>query len=117
MDGDLGRAGRAGAWVVLALCGLTACNAAPGGTAASPAAAAQTAKVVQAVQAATDRSGVQQSALTLDNGQRVRRLTLQNGFNHVLVARMGPDGKPVVSCVDSAPAAEAFLTTGKGAGQ
>ena len=34
-----------------------------------------------------------------------------------VVARMGPDGKPVVSCVDSAPAAEAFLTTGSGAGQ
>ena len=115
MDGDLSR-GRTGAWVVLALCALSACNAAPGGTAASPNAAAHPA-TVEAVRVATDRSGVQQSALTLRNGQRVRRLTLQNGFNHVLVARMGPDGKPVVSCVDSAPAAEAFLTTGSEGGQ
>lgn len=117
MDGDLGRAGRIGAWVVLALCALSACNAAPERTAASPNAAAHPATVVEAVRVATDCSGVQQSALTLRNGQRIRRLTLQNGFNHVLVARMGPDGKPVVSCVDSAPAAEAFLTTGSGAGQ
>jgi len=117
MYGDLGRAGRAGGWVVLALCGLSACNAMPDRAAASPAAAAQTGKVVQAVQAATDRSGIQQSSLTLQNGQRVRRLTLQNGFNHVLVARRGADGQPQVSCVDNAPAAEAFLATGKGAGQ
>ena len=117
MYGDLGRAGRTGAWVVLALCGLSACNAVPERTAASPAAAAQTATVVQAVQAATDRSGIRQSALTLQNGQRLRRLTLQNGFNHVLVARKGADGQAQVSCVDNAPAAEAFLSTGKGAGQ
>ncbi len=111
MDGDLGRAGRIGAWVVLALCGLVGCNA------ASPEAAAQTARVVEAVRVATDRSGIQQSRLALGNGQGIRRLSLQNGFNQVMVARMGPDGKPVVSCVDSAPAGEAFLTTGKGAGQ
>ena len=111
MYGDLGRAGRIGAWVVLALCGLVGCNA------ASPEAAAQTARVVEAVRVATDRSGIQQSRLALGNGQGIRRLSLQNGFNQVMVARMGPDGKPVVSCVDSAPAGEAFLTDGKGAGQ
>jgi hypothetical protein len=117
MYGDLGRAGRVGAWVVLALCALSACNAAPQGTAASPNAAAQAATVVEALRLATDRSGVQQSAFTLHNGQRVRQLTRPNGFNHVMVARMGPDGKPMVSCADSAPAAEAFLTTGTGAGE
>ena len=117
MDGDLRRAGRTGAWVVLALCALSACSAAPAGNAASPNAAARPATVVEAVRVATDRSGIQQTALTLRNGQRVRRLTLQNGFSHVMVARMGPDGKPMVSCVDSAPAAEAFLTTGSGGGQ
>jgi hypothetical protein len=117
MYGDLGRAGRRGAWVVLALCALSACNAAPDRNTAAPNTGAQAATAVEAVRVATDRSAVQQSALTLGNGQRVRRLTLQNGFSHVLVARMGPDGKPVVSCVDSAPAAEAFLTTGSGAGE
>jgi hypothetical protein len=117
MDGDLGRAGRIGAWVVLALCGLVGCNAASERSAASPEAAAQTARVVEAVRVATDRSGIQQSRLALGNGQGIRRLSLQNGFNQVMVARMGPDGKPVVSCVDSAPAGEAFLTAGKGAGQ
>ena len=117
MDGDLGRGARAGAWLVLALCGLAGCNAAPERPAASPASAAQTAKVVEAVRIATDRSGIQQSRLTLSNGQGIRRLSLQNGFNQVMVARMGPDGKPVVSCVDSGPAGEAFLTAGTGAGQ
>ena len=117
MYGDLGRAGRIGAWAVLALCGLSACNGAPDRTAASPAAAAQVATVVEGVRVATDRSGVQQNTLTLRNGQRIRRLTLQNGFNHVMVARVGPDGKAVVSCVDSASEAQAFLTTGAGAGQ
>ena len=117
MDGDLGRAGRTGAWAVLSLCALSACNTAPEGTAASPNAAARPATVVEAVRVATDRSGVQQSALTLRDGRRLRRLTLQNGFDHVLVARMGPDGKPVVSCVDSAPEAEAFLAGAAGAGQ
>jgi hypothetical protein len=117
MYGDLGRAGRAGAWVVLALCGLAGCNAAPERSTASPTSAAQTARVVEAVRVATDRSGIQQSKVTLRNGQSIRRLTLQNGFNHVMVARMGPDGKPVVSCVDSAPGAEAFLTAVNGAGQ
>jgi len=115
MYGDLGRAGRAGAWVVLALCALAGCNAAS--ERAAPATAAQTAQVVEGIRVATDRSGIQQGRLTLDNGQGIRRLSLQNGFNQVMVARMGPDGRPVVSCVDSAPAAQAFLASGKGAGQ
>ena len=117
MYGDLGRAGRAGAWVVLALCGLSGCNGATERSAASPAFTAQTATVVEAVRLTTDRSGIQQSRLTLRNGQSIRRLGLPNGFNQVMVARVGPDGKPVVSCVDNAPAAEAFLTAGNGAGQ
>ncbi len=117
MYGDLGRAGRAGAWVVLALCGLAGCNAAPERSAAPPTVAAETAKLVEAVRVATDRSGVQQGRQTLSNGQSIRRLTLPNCLIQVMVARMGPDGKPVVSCVDSAPAAEAFFTAGNGAGQ
>lgn len=66
---------------------------------------------------ATDRSGIQQNAMTLPSGERIRRMTLRNGFSHVLVARMGSDGKPQVSCVDNAPAAEAFLAGGSGSGQ
>ncbi len=117
MYGDLGRAARGGAWVVLALCGLAGCNAAPERSAASPTVAAQTAQVVEAVRVATDRSGIQQSKVTLPSGQSIRQLSLPNGFSQVMVARVGPDGKPIVSCVDSAPAAEAFLTAGNGAGQ
>jgi hypothetical protein len=115
MYGDLGRAGRTGAWVVLALCALSACDAAPEGTAARRATSASS--VADAVRVATDRSALRQDAMALPNGQRLRRLSLPGGFNQVAVARMGPDGKPVVSCVDSAPAAEAFLAGGPGAGQ
>jgi len=114
MDGDLGRAGRTGAWVVLALIALNACSAAPEASAAASPRASHS--VVEEVRVATDRSALRQDRLTLPNGQRIRRLNSPNGFNQVAVARMGPDGKPVVGCVDSAEAAEAFLA-GSGAGE
>jgi hypothetical protein len=113
MTGDLGRAGRIGAWVALALIALTACNAAPAGTAAGGAAGAQPTPIGEAVRAATDRSGMQQGKLTLQGGEQVRRLSLGTGFNHAAVSRVGPDGKPVVSCVDSPAEAEAFLKAGR----
>lgn len=113
MTEDLGRAGRIGAWVALTLIALTACNAAPAATAAGGAASAQRTPVAEAVRAATDRSGVQQSTVTLQDGQKLRRLSLGTGFNHAAVSRVGPDGKPVVSCVDSAAEAEAFLKAGR----
>jgi hypothetical protein len=104
MNGDLGRVCRTGAWVGLALCVLGGCNAAPVVHAAAPAA------VVEDVRVATARSGLQQGVVTLPNGERMRRVSVSSGFSHVLVAKPGPDGKPVVSCVDSPGAAEAFLT-------
>jgi hypothetical protein len=110
MTGDLGRAGRIGAWVTLTLIALTACNAAP---AAEGAAGAKPTPVAEAVRAATDRSGVQQGSVTLQGGERARRLSLGTGFNHVAVSRVGPDGKPVVGCVDSAAEADAFLKAGR----
>jgi hypothetical protein len=111
MNGDLGRIIRAGAWVALALGVLSACNARP-----EDKASAGSAAVVESVRVATDRSRIQQGAMTLRSGERIRRITLRNGFSHVLVARMGPDGKPLLSCVDNAPAAEAFLSA-SGSGQ
>ena len=113
MNADLGRTTRAGAWVALALGALSACNAGPEGKAA---AAAPPSSVVESVRVATDRSSIQQGAMTLPSGERIRRITVRNGFSHVLVARMGPDGKPLLSCVDNAPAAEAFLSA-SGSGQ
>jgi hypothetical protein len=118
MTEDLGHARRSGGWVALALIALTACNAAPAATAAGGTARAQRSPVAEAVRAATDRSGLQQGKLTLEAGERVRRLSLGTGFNHAAVSRVGPDGKPVVGCVDSAAEAEAFLEAGRqGAGQ
>jgi hypothetical protein len=108
MYGDLGRAGRTGAWVALALIGLIGCNAAPGGSSPAASAGARSA-VVEDVRRATDRSGAQHEVVTLPNGERMRRVSLRSGFSQVIVAKPGPDGNPSVSCVDSAPAAEAFL--------
>ena len=65
--------------------------------------------VVDDVRLATDRSAAQRDVVTLPNGERMRRVSLGNGYNHVLIGRVGPDGKPSVTCVDSAPAAESFL--------
>ena len=114
----MGRADGTGAWVVLALCALGACNAAPEGDAAAPKTGAQAATVVEEVRVATDRSGAQREVITLPSGERMRRVSLSSGFSHVLVAKPGPDGKPSISCVDSAPAAESFLAGNKqGAGQ
>ncbi len=112
----LWRAGWAGGWMACAVCALSACNAAPERNAAAAGAGATS--VAESVRVATDRSGAQQAVITLPSGERMRRVSLPSGYNHVLVGRMGPEGKPSVSCVDSAPAAEAFVAGGNaGAGQ
>lgn len=118
MDGDLGGAGRGGGWAVLVLCALSGCNAAPGITGSSTAGLAASGPVIDDVRRATDRTAIRQEVVTLPNGEHMRRVSLPNGFSHVLVGKVGPDGKPSISCVDSAPAAEAFLAGNKqGTGQ
>ncbi len=109
MNGDLRRAGRASAWMALGLSALTACNVAPATTGSSTAALTTTATVVDEVRLATDRAAARRDVVTLPNGERMRRVSLANGFSHVVIGKMSPDGKPSVSCVDSAPAAESFL--------
>jgi len=104
----VGRAGWTGAWVAVTLCALSGCNAAP---TASPVVSGGTANrsVVDAVRAATDRSAARVDVVTLSNGMQMKRVTVPNGYNHVVIARTGPDGQPSLSCVDNAPAAEVFL--------
>jgi hypothetical protein len=113
MREDLGRIGWTGAWIAIALCALVACSAAPGSTDARATVGASGTSVVDEVRLTTDRSAARQEVVTLPNGERMRRVSLRNGFSHVLVGKIGPDGKPSVSCVDSAPAAEAFLAGDK----
>ncbi len=109
------RAACPGAAVAVALCCLIACNSGPAANASAAGSAATS--VTEAVRVATDRSGMQQGVVVLPNGERMRRVTLPNGFSHVMVGRMGPDGRPSVACVDSAPAAESFLSGGAAGGQ
>jgi len=118
MYGDLGRAGRAGAWVALALIALSGCNTAPESTDSRASVGASSKPVIDEVRLTTDRSAARQEVVTLPSGERMRRVSLQNGFSHVAIAKPGPNGKPTISCVDSAPAAEAFLAGNpQGSGQ
>jgi len=108
---DLGA--RAGVCAGIVLAWLTGCNSNP--SPASSAAAAPRSSVGAAVRIATDRSGAQPEVVTLPNGMRMRRLDGRDGFNHVVIGRVGADGKRSIACVDSESAAEAFLT-GAGTG-
>ena len=101
MNGHVGRTGRTGGWVAMALFVLGGCTAAPDAGAGGP--------VSTAVQAATDRSAAQRGVVTLPSGERLRRVTLGTGYNHVLLGRVEADGTRSIACVDSAPAAESFL--------
>src|SRR5215467_3362677 len=109
MTRDVRRAGWTYRWLGAAACALAACNAAPGSNVSTENAQFTGRSVVEEVRLATDRSGAQLDVVTLPNGERMKRVSLGNGFSHVLVGKMGADGKPSVSCVNSAPAAESFL--------
>ena len=114
MTRDVRRAGWTYGWVVgAAACALAACNAAPGSNVPTTNAQGAVRSVVEEVRLATDRSAAQQEVVTLPSGERMKRVSLGNGFSHVLVGKMGRDGKPSISCVDRAPAAEAFLAGNK----
>jgi hypothetical protein len=113
MTREVRHAGWTGAWAAIAVCALAACNAAPGSNVSTARAEASGRSVVEDVRLATDRAAAQRDVVTLPNGERMRRVSLGNGFSHVLVGKMGPDGKPSVSCVDRASAAESFLAGNK----
>ena len=113
MNGDVKRAGGMAARMAVALCWLSGCNAGPGASAPPASSTAVPSTVRDAVRVVTDRSGAQRDVVALPSGERMRRVSLGNGFTHVVVGKMGPDGKPSVSCVDNAPAAESFLAGNK----
>lgn len=109
MNGDGKRAGAMAVRMAIALCCLAGCNAGPGASTQPATSTVMPSTVRDAVRVATDRSGAQQEIVTLPSGERMRRVSLGNGFSHVVVGKMGADGKASVSCVDNAPAAESFL--------
>ncbi len=113
MNGDGKRAGGIGARMAIALCCLAGCNAGPGASTPLATSTAMSSTVRDAVRVATDRSGARQDVVTLPSGERMRRLSLGNGFSHVVIGKMGADGKASVSCVDNAPDAESFLAGSK----
>jgi hypothetical protein len=111
MTGEVKRAVSIGASMAIALCALAGCNASPTTPPASTGTASRS--VMDEVRAATDRSAARTGVVTLSNGMRMRKTSNPTGYSHVLVGRMGADGQPTVSCVDSAPAAESFLAGGQ----
>jgi hypothetical protein len=112
MNGDVKRAGAVAIQMAVALCWLAGCNAGSGGATSAASSGAASSTLLEAVRAATDRSGAQRSTVTLPSGERLQRMSFPQGYSHVVIAKRGPDGRPSVSCVDSAPAAESFLAGG-----
>jgi len=98
--------------MAVALGFLAGCNAGTGAGASSANSSAVSTSVKESVRVATDRSGARVGVVTLPDGQRLKRSSLSSGYSHVLVGKMGPDGRPSISCVDNAPAAESFLAGG-----
>lgn len=113
MNGDGKGTGGMGARMAIALCCLAGCNAGPGASTPPATSTAMPSTVRDAVRVATDCSGAQRDIVTLPGGERMLRVSLGNGFSHVVVGKMGEDGKASVSCVDNAPAAESFLAGNK----
>ncbi len=72
--------------------------------------------VMQAVRQATDRSQLQVDTVTLPSGERLKRAALGSGYQHVVLGRRNADGSLSTACINTTPAAEAFLTGTASAG-
>ena len=66
--------------------------------------------VVEAVRAATTRAPGRTERVAVPGGGQLDHVVLGEGYQHVVVGRLEPDGTVSTSCVDSAPQAEAFLS-------
>jgi hypothetical protein len=97
-----------GALLVLAMSTLGACAEPPAQAGGSPASASP--QVVEAVRAATTRSAGKTELVPVPGGGQLQKVTLGEGYQHVMVGRLEPDGTVSAACVDSAPQAEAFLS-------
>lgn len=98
------------------LAGCSGGEAPPAPEATSTTAAVSPA-VMREVRQATDRSQVQVTTVTLPNGEGLKRASLGSGYQHVVLARRNPDGTLSTACVNTAPAAEAFLSATAGVRQ
>ena len=110
------RFGFSGVLVVLVASGVGACaepasQTASGATPASPTRASP--QVVEAVRAATTRSAGPTEVVSVPNRGELKRVTLGEGYQHVVVGRLEADGTVSTSCVDSAQQADAFLSGGR----
>ncbi len=110
------RFGPGGALLVFVISGVGACAepAAPSPSGGTPGSSTRASpQVVEAVRAATTRSASPTEVVPSPNGGQLKRVNLGEGYQHVVVGRLEPDGTVSTACVDSAPQAEAFLSGGR----
>ncbi len=100
----------------IVLCAAGAC-AEPASTAAASAtpstASRASPRVIEAVRTATTRAPGGTERVPAPGGGQLERVTLGEGYQHVVVGRLEADGTVSTSCVDSAPQVEAFLSGGR----
>jgi len=105
-----------GVLLLFVFSGVGACSDPAGPTAAgatsrsSPRASPQ---VVEAVRASTTRSAGPTEVVSVPKRGELKRVSLGEGYQHVVVGRLESDGTVSTSCVDSAQQAEAFLSGGR----
>ena len=87
--------------LVLSACGQATAPVAP--------AAPKSTSLVQAVAPMFQRGQVEVKTVRLPDGALLKRARLGQGFDHVLIQRVGREGRSEIACVDSAEQAEQFL--------
>jgi hypothetical protein len=102
--------------LLILLCAAGACAepSSPAAASATPTTASRASpRVVEAVRTATTRAAGKTERVPAPGGGQLERVTLGEGYQHVVVGRLEADGTVSTSCVDSAPQAEAFLSGGR----
>jgi len=111
------RFGPCGVLLVFAMSGLGACAEPPvqptSGATPQPSSRASP-RVIEALRIATARAPGKTERVAAPGGGQLDRVVLGDGYRHVAVGRLEPDGTVSTACVDSASQAETFLAGGSG---
>jgi hypothetical protein len=96
--------------------GLGACAepAAPTTAGAGTPSSRASPSVVEAVRTATTRAAGKTEHVAAPGGGQLDHVVLGEGYRHVAIGRLEPDGTVTTACVDNASQAETFLTGGAG---
>ena len=89
--------------LMLSACGQASAPVAPAAPAARPS------SLVSAVKPLLQRGQVEVTTVRRPDGALLKRARLGQGFDHVLIQRVGHEGHSEIACVDTAEQAEQFL--------